>query len=264
LKKYIDYFPIVITKKDVILKAIENDVYWLSYASKKLLKDYEVALKAVKINGDSLFLIDKKIIDNRLIIESMKENPFNFKYLDNKYKDNKFIVWNTFKIYPYILEFASDRIKKDIGFSKQTSKYFSFACLYFCNNSYKDNELREIVTSKEKCLSFLFNFHSVSHSGRFKDKNKDELNKLVEIKIEEVVEVSESKESKNESINNEVSMDSLLKLNEKNKELLKESAITKEDNKLSIINSNNNNNEKENTKENTKKEEVKTTTHKQR
>jgi hypothetical protein len=80
-------------------------------------------------------------------------------------------------------------------------------------------------------------------------------------KTEEVKEENISNETeKTETNANEVSIDSLLKLNDKNKELLKESVIAKEDSKLSNLNSNNNNNEKENTK----KEEVRNSTYKQR
>jgi hypothetical protein len=56
----------------------------------------------------------------------------------------------------------------------------------------------------------------------------------------------------------EVSMESLLKLNDKNKELLKQSVISKEDNKLSSIKSNSKD------IDNSTKEEVKTSNHKQR
>lgn len=68
----------------------------------------------------------------------------------------------------------------------------------------------------------------------------------------------------NKEESNEVSMDSLLKLSEKNKELLKEGVIEKQDSKLSVINSNINSNTENNTKDNLKKEEVKTSNHNQK
>lgn len=55
----------------------------------------------------------------------------------------------------------------------------------------------------------------------------------------------------------EISMESLVKLSERNKELIKESTMAKQDTKLSSINSNRKDNKEDN-------KEVKTSTHKQK
>jgi hypothetical protein len=148
------------------------------------------------------------------------------------------------------------------------------------NNNSSEIEIKTEVESKEKqSEGFVDNQKKEnkiedSEEGLYSTLYKDINNDSSEIEIKTEDKSKEEKTSKEvvekiESINNEVSMDSLLKLNDKNKELLKQSAITNEDTKLSSIKPNNNSNnnlKKEDTKtsKNDDKKEVKTSKNKQR
>jgi hypothetical protein len=94
-----------------------------------------------------------------------------------------------------------------------------------------------------------------------KSQSNEEIKKeeVVEVKVEEVVK--KEIETTNE---NEVSIDSLLKLNEQNKELLKEGTIEKQDSKLSDLKSNSNSKKEDSKTSNNDKKEVKTSKNKQK
>ena len=91
-------------------------------------------------------------------------------------------------------------------------------------------------------------------SKKYNDKFEEQIKRIKDLENENTL----LKEKIGVTKKDEVSNETLIKLNDKNKELLKESVIEKEDSKLSSINPNTKDTD------NSKKEDNKTSTHKQK
>jgi len=90
-----------ITNKKDLLNAINKDGCALKYASKELLKDKDIILKAVKNNGLALQYADDFKFDLEIIYEALKENEFSFSYVPvsirNEYANDSRIFIEKYK-----------------------------------------------------------------------------------------------------------------------------------------------------------------------
>jgi hypothetical protein len=252
----------MIRNKDIVIEAVKQDGVLIRY-SEIFQYNKEIGLICVKQNGDSLkFLKDnlKKDIEiceiavrNSLYaIDNVSEDLKN-KYgwdqdtfltnLDNERKMNKPNINDS-----QIENSESTFVNKDAVNEKELNE----------NISYSD--LVKLVLELKEDIKILKNQNrnTTNSSDVLIEKNETFKVETLDECFRKMTEDKELEEKQLEDSKNEVSTETLLKLNEQNKELLKESTITKEDNKLSSIKSNSKD------IDNSTKEEVKTSNHKQR
>jgi hypothetical protein len=211
---------------EVVMTAVKQDGYALEFASDEMRNDKRIAMEVVKNDGYLLQLVGSKMRNDReVVMTAVKQSGVCIPYVSEELRNDKEIILEVVRNNSGFLQYASEELRNDLEVALVATKRFN------CDVMWVSDELREKYgkTSQE-----------------FISNAEKEFNKL------------------NNTDSNEVSFEKLDKLNEKNKELLKECTLTKEDVSLPNINSkyktvdtlkDNNVNEKK---------EVKTSNHKQR
>jgi hypothetical protein len=222
------------------LKSTDSDVRYCLSKVENLPKNILMKLSTDERLG--INIIQNKNVDEEVFDSYYKSNMERVEKIEKESQPNKSYEMSKF-FYQMI---HSDYFQNKLGEEKKLNIITDIS-----------NSLNENINNREPFF-MLFKEGKLNERMLYKaiEVNNNYSYEFKEIYKDKYGEFDKDKYSNN----NEVSIDSLLKLNDKNKELLKESVIAKEDSKLSNLNSNNNNNEKENTK----KEEVRNSTYKQR
>ena len=117
--------------RDVVLAAVDKDVWALSFASDRLKDDENIILEAIKINGTSIRFsserIKNKFVNNKeIMLEIVKSRGWALKFASEKLKDDEDILLaaitdgeefdvNSENCKPLALKYTSQRLKEICG-----------------------------------------------------------------------------------------------------------------------------------------------------
>jgi hypothetical protein len=106
----------IIGNKEIILNAIKLDYKNIRFASENLKNDISFAKEILIKEPDCLEFFSNKIKDNKEIIDLVLSKFFHgkiFKYIGEKFKDDKDVVLKEMTHHGDMFEFVSDRLKAD-------------------------------------------------------------------------------------------------------------------------------------------------------
>jgi len=178
--------------KDIVLGAINNDLWSVMYASDELKNDREVVLKSVKSRSD---LYDKHLLfpdqlknDIEFLKQIISSNAFNIKFIPEKHAHQKILYLLAIKSSSAIIEF----INKDahgiksyiINEFKKNLKNFEFCLNAVIENSYSYDLLDEEIKKDKNFIS------QILLELDKKDKIKDDRRYLCEKLLETILSLS--------------------------------------------------------------------------
>jgi hypothetical protein len=188
-------------------------------------------------------------------LESIKQNGLSFEFASKELQNDREIVLLAVNQYGYLLEFASTELKNDREIVLSSVNQYGTSVRYASEELRNDLEIVLAAVKQDR--------YSLNYLDRdLKDKYGYISDKFISTVESELKQLNNTISNQSES--NEISFEKLDELNEKNKSLLKECNLTKEDVTLPNLNSKYKNFDTSKDNNVNEKKEVKTSIHKQK
>ena len=101
--------------KEIVYAAIKNNGEAIIYADKKFINDRKLIFKSIKTGLESFLnpILKKYHKDEKFIYEAVKNNPANYKKINNSLKSNKKIALCAVENYGFLLEYVPKKLRAD-------------------------------------------------------------------------------------------------------------------------------------------------------